>query len=494
MHENFATSRLLPDVYAHYLPLFADALRFFLERLSASRLRRILSEQLQLPPSASDAQRLVTLLAHIPALHKLGQIVARDKRLTASFRRWLQRLESMTPHTPALDVVRSLNEEFNDWKKAGIELETEPLAEGSVAVVTAFTWRHGKTPARQGVFKLLKPGIERQLEEDLEILGCLGDFLDEDCARYHLPAVDYRDTFNTIRDLLAHEVHLDKEQKHLAEAFRIYGGMQSVVIPALFPFCSPKMTAMERIQGVKVADARVKKVYSRDRLARTVADALIAVPMFSSQTEALFHADPHAGNLFLTTEGRLAILDWSLVGRLAKSARAVLAQLMLGALTLNTESMEEAVEQLTLKKADQPFLREVLCSSLRELRFGRIPGLIWLTRLLDQLVLRAGVRPAPNLLLFRKVLLTLEGVLTDLTQSTETAHGAIDEAVGCSFLRHWIADWPARFQKPFSSKSFRTHLSTADLFSFLSSAPATFARWWSETILDMMPSRSRALL
>ncbi len=535
MREEIAGSDLLPGAYARYRPLLADGLRFFLERLSAARLRRVLAEQADLPACAPIAQRVVALLHHVPALHKLGQVVARDRRLHPGFRRRLQQLESLAPRTPTTEVVRLLEKEFKGWRKAGIELGPEPLAEGSVAVVMPFTWREGHgvagrpaplPPRRwsgdqgdrgsaavvvdyedqegdddekkaggssgpralpEGVFKVLKPAISDLLEEDLDILGALGSFLDEDCERYHLPRLDYRETLETIRDLLLHEVRLDEEQRHLAEAAKIYSSMRSVIIPGLLPFCSERLTAMERLYGQKITGKILPQGLSRRGLARVIGEALIARPIFSSQPAALFHADPHAGNLFLTAQGRVGILDWSLAGRLRKSDRVALVQLLLGGLTLDAGSMEQAVGELTHKPPAQPGLRDVLDASLRELRWGTLPGVGWLIRLLDELVLRAGVRFETDLLLFRKSLLTLEGVLADLVQADQVEGCALlNEAVLATFLERWMAEWPERFYTPADARSYTTHLSTADVVGLLWSTPARAARWWAGTGADLL--------
>ncbi len=89
IRDEIARSTLLPEPYARYRPLLADGLRFFLEHLSANRLRRVLEEQLRLPSSLSTAERIVALLHHLPALHKLGQVIARDRRLSLEFRNQL---------------------------------------------------------------------------------------------------------------------------------------------------------------------------------------------------------------------------------------------------------------------------------------------------------------------------------------------------------------------------------------------------------------------
>src|SRR5215510_7330855 len=90
LREEIAAAALLPKAYARYQPLLADALCFFLQRVSPDRLRQIVSRQMHLP-AASPAERVVSLLEELPALHKLGQVVARDRRLNLGFRTKLQK-------------------------------------------------------------------------------------------------------------------------------------------------------------------------------------------------------------------------------------------------------------------------------------------------------------------------------------------------------------------------------------------------------------------
>jgi ubiquinone biosynthesis protein len=355
-----------------------------------------------------------------------------------------------------------------------------------VAVVMPFVWR-GEQEPRNGVFKLLKPGIERLMEEDLEVLGLLGDFLEEHCERYHLPALDYRETFESIRELLLHEVHLEEEQRHLAEAAEVFAGAAHVSIPALLPFCTARITAMERIYGEKVGDSVLPEGLSRHELAGRVAEALIAQPLFSTRPAALFHGDPHAGNLLITPDGRIGALDWSLAGHLSKRERIDLMQLVLGAMMMDVARMDGALRHLAQKGAGTPEMRDVLETSLRELPWGNLPDMAWLIRLLDRLVLGARVQFAPNLLLFRKSLLTLEGVLADLTLTGDHARNAVmDEAILAAFGRHWSTEWPARLLALPDTRSFATNLSTSDLWLLLWSSPASLARRWGETWVGLL--------
>src|SRR2546423_1540436 len=83
------------------------------------------------------------------------------------------------------------------------------LADASVAVVLPITWSDiGDPRRREGVLKLLRPGVEAKLAEELDVLAAVAQFLDERRASYDLPGFEYRDTFDTVRELLAHEVRL----------------------------------------------------------------------------------------------------------------------------------------------------------------------------------------------------------------------------------------------------------------------------------------------
>ncbi len=182
------------------------------------------------------------------------------------------------------------------------------------------------------MFKILKPGVEERLEQELELFERVGAYLDERCDDFRIPHLDYRESFEQVRGKLRHEVRLDLEQRHLAQARAAYAGEPRVLVPALFAHCTPRVTAMERVTGRKVTEHRLGSTSAERRLAELVLDALIARPFFSRASQALFHGDPHPGNLFLTADRRLAILDWSLVGSLGERERAAVVQVALGGL------------------------------------------------------------------------------------------------------------------------------------------------------------------
>ena len=463
--ESLDVEQILPQNYAAYRPLLLDGLCFFLEHLPARHLTTIVSEQLTLSVGSSFADRVLTLLRTCPTLHKLGQV------LSPELRHCLQRLESQAPTTRRQDIPTDLLDELDAI--AGIEVADQPLAEASVAVVLPFTLHaDGSREARAGVFKVLRPGVYERLFGELDIWGELGSFLEERCAHLGLPVLDYRETLDSVRRLLQQEVQFELEQKHLVEAADYYANDPDVVIPRLFPFCSNRVTAMERVDGVKVTDANLDD-NARRELADTLVNALIAKPFWDSAELARFHADPHAGNLFYTSDRRLAIFDWTLVGYLDKAQRTDFVQIILGALTLDETRICRAVSHLGRSEAAESQLRECVSVALTEVRQGCFPGFDWSQRLLDRVAMTTGMGFPDNLVLFRKAILTISGVLADISPDY-----SMDRVMLCSGLDQFSKEVSARFFARPGFRGFGTHVSNADLIELWSAWPGTAVAYW----------------
>ncbi len=474
---------LLPEAYASYRRPIVEGLRLFLSRLPAPSVAQILGDQAALPADASAEERLVALAERCPALHKLGQILARDRRLALELRRHLQRLESLPPVTPLDTIEQSLASELGPLESLGVKLDPPALAEASVAVVVPFRYTGDRQdlPSR-GVFKLLKPGIEDRLALELDLLKEVGGLLDDRCTAFNIPQLAYREVFEQVREKLATEVDLGGEQHHLAQAAETYACEPEVLIPRLYPFCSSRVTAMERIDGHKVTEPGEHDLRDRRRLAELIVEALIAGPIWSSAPRATFHADPHAGNLFVTPDRRLAVLDWSLTGTLDESDRVAMTQLVLGGLSLSAAQVRAGLLNLAQdRRVDETALDGVIHDWLRRIRQGMFPGFSWLMGMLDDAVLRAKLRAATDLIMFRKVLLTLDGVLADVSPEVR-----VDKILPALFLRRLLEDWPRRFWTSPLSRAFATRLSNEDIALLLLRLPSTPARAVLENTLELI--------
>jgi ubiquinone biosynthesis protein len=465
---------LIPEEYADFREPVADALLFFLENLPPARTAAILDELLASPDLDSVETQMIALARHCPTLQKLGQLLARDRRLSPEFRQLLQTLETMPPRTCSQRIAQVIHEDLDPLDDAGIAVADVAIAEASVAVVVPFTWRDAESQAPQrGVLKVLKPDVREHLAEELEILGRVGEYLDARCEHYGIPELDYADTFAQVNERLSHEVDLQQEQVNLQRAAQAYAADPDVIVPRVLPFCSSRITAMERIDGRKVTELCAATASERRRLASLIVEALIAEPVWSG-APSLFHADPHAGNLFRTANNKLALFDWSLTGTLTRADAIGVSQIMLAALTLDDRKMHEAIHGLTRRSVDESALQSVIADALRDARHAIVPGLAWLTRFLDEVVQRARVSFSTDLLMFRKVLLTLQGVLADVD-----ANCNVDAILAVSFATRLTREWGARLLSPPCSRRFGTHLSNADLACVISSTPLTAFRYWT---------------
>lgn len=480
-------SQLVPDEYAEYRSAVAAGLVYFVQNLSPKRLAEIMQAQASLPADSDVLTRLVCLIHASPALHKLGQVLARRRELDVHLRQRLQQLESMEPSTPLCELQPTIERELGKLiRNKQVRIAETALAEASVAVVIPFTWpgNHVHPPLEQrGVLKVLKPQAAEKLSEDLQVLAKLADYLDDMEA---LPGTGFRDAFEETRAILAHEIQMEREQANLRQAGTIYAGDSRVVIPRLMGFSTPHVIAMSRLFGAKVTQMARTDRLRRRNLARTIVRALVARPILSNEPSVMFHGDPHAGNLMALSHDRLGILDWSLTGQLREEDRVAMSQILMGAICGDRRRIVRAIDELANSSPPAEVVTRPIDRALESWQVSSWPGIDWMMRLLDNCA-RAGVRFRGDLLLFRKAFFMLEGVVADLCPGCK---------LECILLENMVeesaGEWPRRWLRPMNSRRFATHLSNADLMEIAASAPLQFMKLWTEPFRRWLQSLQTA--
>lgn len=470
--EALGVSTLLPAALADWRPLLTEALLAFLRQLPEARLNDIIARQFELDADATPAQRLAILLACCPTLHKLGQVVARQPHLHPDLRSQLQTLESMPPSTPMPALLRRVRSELGARARE-LALDDAALAEGSVAVVLPFAWRE-RGHLRDGVLKVLKPGVENRLAQELALLPAIASLLERRSAELGLPRIDYRGPLASVNRLLQEEIRLDHEQLHLAEAAAFHAGDARVHIPALLPWCTPRLTAMERIAGTPLDRAQLSTA-ARQQLATTMISALLARPFWSEDEFATFHGDLHGGNLMLGDDGRLAIFDWSLTARIHKSQREAMVAIALGGISLDASRIHAGLRALGLRGLGTAQVERIIEAALdRAVRTPRPIGFNWLLRLLDDIALAGGSGFDDQLSVFRKSWMSLASLIADMGASANPDFTLLNTGLG-----QFLAEWPRRLFAAPASRDFGTHVSNADLALLAGSTWASTARYWT---------------
>src|SRR5271166_1853044 len=332
--EIVPVERLVPQAYLAWRPPVRDAMMFVVARLSPARLAPKLLEQLELPLDTSAEVRLLRLIAQVPGLQKLGQVIARNQHLRPALRNALARLENGIRDVRPEDIDAIIRQELGRrLDKYSVKVAPAILSEASVSAVVRFTWLDPESGKRErGVFKVLKPHIPEYFAEDMDYLQGLAQYFGDRHRNYGFPEKLLPDTFKKVRRLLRHEVNFVREQKTLLEAWSLYRSMKGIRVPRLIqPLCTSRITALTEERGIKVTNAARHLPTSRRRkIAEQLIEALVAVPLLSSEKDAIFHGDPHAGNLLYNNRtGELTILDWALRERLSREQRRHLALMFL---------------------------------------------------------------------------------------------------------------------------------------------------------------------
>jgi predicted unusual protein kinase regulating ubiquinone biosynthesis (AarF/ABC1/UbiB family) len=178
--------------------------------------------------------------------------------------------------------------------------------------------------------------------------------------------------------------------------------------------------------------------------------------------------------MMYTSDGRLAILDWSLVARPPKAALETMAQCFVAALSFDARRLASAIAELAERgQPDVPALRAAASHWLAQVRRGALPGLAWFIGLLDDVTQNAGLRVSPELMLIRKALLTLEGVLAELGSNSDE----MDIVLLTELLIQSAGEWPWRWWSAPDSREFATRLSNVDLLCLAATWPMATARW-----------------
>ncbi len=445
---------LVPEAQAAWRPLVRDAMGFVFSKLSRERLAAKLREQMGLPAETPPEERLIRLIAKMPGLQKLGQVLARHRGLAVPVREALCQLENGMTDVTADEIRAIVTEDLGPRLKAyGVQIEPSVHKEGSASAIVKFTWRKPRREPEEGAFKVLKPYVPENFAQDMNLLQGLSEYLGSRDRGYGFAVRDLREMISEVRLLLEHELDFPREQATLIEAARMYHSSFGIRVPRLIgPLCSRRVTAMSAEHGVKVTEAFPRAPLRRSGIARQVIEALVAVPLFSPEPEAVFHADPHAGNLLYDEPHReLVILDWALTDRLSLATRRQVVMLAVMTLLRKPAGVAEAIYALAKPnrrghRTPQLLIEQHVNRFFASFPRGRAPSVLDAMILLDELAL-TGVRFPAALFMFRKVLFTLDGVLHDVAGPGVR----MDQVIACQFLTRCVGSFGV-FHEPLNVK------------------------------------------
>ena len=366
------------------------------------------------PDVAEDAVELADdLEAMGPTFIKLGQLLStRSDLISPVYARALSRLQDEVEPFDYREVERIVEEELGvRISKAFASFDPTPLASASLGQVHRATMRDG----RQVVVKIQRPGIRTRIAEDMDALTDLATFADrhsEAGRRY-----GFTEMLEQFRRSLDGELDYRREAANLVRLGRILQPHDLLVVPQpIEDFTTAVVLTMEFIPGCKVTDIGPLRRLELDGAA--LADQLFHGFLDQILVAGFFHADPHPGNVLLTDDSRLALVDVGMVARVPKSMQEWLVKLLLAVSEGNAPGAAaaaialgrplEGFDQESFAKAVAELIERTQGVSLGEMDAGSTVAAIM------RISGDNGLRLPPELSMLGKALLNLDQVANAL--------------------------------------------------------------------------------
>lgn len=356
-------------------------------------------------------KRFTLLLQDLgPTFVKFGQVLStRPDIMPVAY---LEELKTLQDRVPPLDFPVMGKRVEDELGKPLAELfqriDEKPLASASISQVHRATLPDG----RQVVVKIQRPGIEKTIRSDLDLLYVLARLLDATIEESGL----YRpvDIVKEFEKAIFEELDFLHEARNVRELRHNFEKHPSVRFPEIVDsLTTPTVLVMEFIDGVKISEVDREK-YDVPK----VVDALLSGYFQMVFEDGFFHGDPHPGNILVLPDGSVAFLDCGLVGRLTRSMQDQISQLALAIAMRDAESTAricfrmgtpmERVNLIQFRDEVQNLLDKYVSGTLGEMSTGSL-----LREMLD-MALRYRVKIPADIAILAKAGITMEGVVRTL--------------------------------------------------------------------------------
>lgn len=356
-----------------------------------------------------------------PSAVKLGQLLStRPDVLPPEFIAELRRLQDRVGPVPFEEVRRVISRELGAPVESLFRsFEPVPFAAASIAQVHRAVLEDGT----RVVVKVKRPGIERVIGDDIELLREVAPLV----ARY-FPATRAYGPEAIVEEFartIAAELDFRVEGRH-AERFRAnFWGDPSVYVPfVVWRLTCESVLTVEEITGPKIDDLEAlrERGWSPEELARVVLDCYLR-QIFD---HGFFHADPHPGNIFALGPRRIAFVDFGIVGRLDAEMLSAVGGVFMALARRDAAALAEECDRLGIAGQEGIDTREfkLELSDLLDRYWGARLGEVQSERLLYEVSTiagRHGVRLPRDFVLLGKTALTVGAIARSLDPSLDLA-------------------------------------------------------------------------
>jgi len=301
------------------------------EREPVPESRRGLPEQL-----ADDLEAMG------PTYVKLGQVLSsRPDLLPDSYLKALTRLQDKVKAFPYEEVEEIVHAELGvRISKAFSWFDPKPMAAASLGQVHLAGLRDG----REVVVKVQRPNIVKVIADDFEVLQQIAEFFDS-----HTEIGKRRrfaSTLGEFRLTITNELNYEREAQNLLTIGENLADFECIHIPKPIPdYCARRVLTMDYVQGTKIT--KLSHVALVEMNGAQLAEEVFHAYLKQVLVDGLFHADPHPGNVFITHDCRVALLDLGMVGHITPRMQENLLRVLIAVSEGKAETAADVITRMS---------------------------------------------------------------------------------------------------------------------------------------------------
>lgn len=414
-------------------------------------MRRLLTggkaDEPQLPTPAVLKNILVDLG---PVYVKLGQLLStRPDLLSASYIEELSTLQDEVPPVSWSEVEVLIRQQLKQpLEETFTTINPVPVAAGSIAQTHRATLKDD----REVALKVQRPGIDVTVARDIALIQGIADLVarTEFGQSYEIKSIadEFIKALEAELDFTREASYTDELRQNLSVS-RWFDPNQIVVAKIYWDLTTQKLLVMEWLDGVPLLAADLNNQNGKTPAVERQEITSLLFRAFFQQLyiDGFFHADPHPGNIFYLKDGRIALIDCGMMGRLDPRTQQILTEMLLAIvdldarrcaqLTLQLADSEEPVILSRLENDYDRMLRKYYNLNLSQMNFSQI-----IYELL-QVARNNKIRLPSNMGLYAKTLANLEGVAR-LFNPELNFIDEIQPLITDLFRRHLFGEAPVR--------------------------------------------------
>jgi ubiquinone biosynthesis protein len=279
------------------------------------------------PPEEPLAARAVRVLQELGPLYvKLGQFLStRPDIVPEEFIEELRKLQREVPPFDSKLARATIEAELKaPISRLFMEFQDEPLASGSIAQVHAARLQD----FTEVVVKVKRPGIEEIVWSDLDLLSLIAERAEriEELKSFR-PTMLVEEFYR----LISHEMDFVTEASHTTKFYRLYAEDTNVLIPKVYwDLTTSSVLTLQRMKHISVGDEALLEKALVDK--KKLAADLLRSFMDQYFKVGVFHADPHPGNIMVTEDGKLCMIDFGQMGHVSEELKGRLVTALLALL------------------------------------------------------------------------------------------------------------------------------------------------------------------